>query len=85
MGIEIKLDMQAIKAIEDAAVKSAEVAMEQVKSDVINTVPLDQGGLQNSIYVDVREQEDGTHVFLDHDCLYARYRKRSCFYRKCWI
>lgn len=73
MGIEIKLDMQAIKAIEDATVKSAEVAMEQVKSDVINTVPLDQGGLQNSIYVDVREQEDGTHVFLDHDCLYARY------------
>ena len=30
MGIEIKLDVQAIKAIEEAAVKYAEEAMEQV-------------------------------------------------------
>lgn len=73
MGIEIKLDMQAIKELEDAAVKAAESAMEQVKSDVINTVPLDQGGLQNSIYVDVRKKDDETHVFIDHDCVYARY------------
>lgn len=73
MGIEIKLDMQAIKALEEAAVKSAETAMELVVSDVMNTVPLDQGGLQNSMYVDKKESEDETHVFIDHDCAYARY------------
>lgn len=44
MGIEIKLDVQAIKAIEDAAVKSAEVAMEQVRTDLISaqTMPFDK-------------------------------------------
>lgn len=73
MGIEIKLDLQAIKAIESEAVKAAETAMEQVKTDMQNTVPLDQGGLQNSIYVDVRKKDNETHVFIDHDCIYARY------------
>lgn len=55
MGIEIKLDMQAIKAIEDAAVKSAEVAMEQVRTDLVSaqTLPADQYVLQNGgMYVD---------------------------------
>lgn len=49
MGIEIKLDMQAIKAIEDAAVKSAEVAMEQVRTDLVSsmTLPADTYVLQN--------------------------------------
>lgn len=50
MGIEIKLDMQAIKAIEDAAVKSAEVAMEQVRTDLVSaqTMPFDTGDMQNN-------------------------------------
>ncbi|MFR5119395.1 MAG: hypothetical protein ACLTD2_05230 [Ruminococcus sp.] len=50
MGIEIKLDMQAIKAIEDAAVKSAEVAMEQVRADLVSaqTMPFDTGDMQNN-------------------------------------
>jgi hypothetical protein len=49
MGIEIKLDVQAIKAIEDAAVKSAEVAMEQVRADLVSsmTLPADTYVLQN--------------------------------------
>jgi hypothetical protein len=49
VGIEIKLDMQAIKAIEDAAVKSAEVAMEQVRTDLVSsmTLPADTYVLQN--------------------------------------
>lgn len=49
MGIEIKLDVQAIKAIEDAAVKSAEVAMEQVRTDLVSaqTMPFDTGDMQN--------------------------------------
>jgi len=50
MGIEIKLDVQAIKAIEDAAVKSAEVAMEQVRADLVSaqTMPFDTGDMQNN-------------------------------------
>ena len=49
MGIEIKLDVQAIKAIEDAAVKSAEVAMEQVRADLVSsmTLPADTYVLPN--------------------------------------
>ena len=73
MGIDVKLDMRAIKALEEAAVKSADTAMELVLSDMIDTVPLDQGGLQNSIYVDTKKSDDETHVFIDHDCVYARY------------
>ena len=73
MGIDVKLDMQAIKALEEAARLSAETAMELVVSDVMDTVPIDQGGLQNSIYVDTKKSDDETHVFIDHDCVYARY------------
>lgn len=42
--------MQAIKAIEDAAVKSAEVAMEQVRADLVSaqTMPFDTGDMQNN-------------------------------------
>lgn len=73
MGIDVKLDMQAIKALEEAAVKSAETAMELVVSNIMDTVPLDQGDLQNNIYVDTKKSDDGTHVFIDHNCVYARY------------
>ena len=60
MGIEIKLDMQAIKAIEDAAVKSAEVAMEQVRTDLVSaqTMPFDTGDMQNNqTFVSVEGEE----------------------------
>lgn len=73
MGIDVKLDMQAIKALEEAAVKSAETAMELVVSNIMDTVPLDQGDLQNNIYVDTKKSDDETHVFIDHNCVYARY------------
>lgn len=73
MGIDVKLDMQAIKALEEAAVKSAETAMELVASNIMDTVPLDQGDLQNNIYVDIKKSDDETHVFIDHNCVYARY------------
>lgn len=73
MGIDVKLDMQAIKALEEAAVKSAETAMELVASNIMDTVPLDQGDLQNNIYVDTKKSDDETHVFIDHNCVYARY------------
>ena len=58
MGIEIKLDMQAIKALEQAAIKSAEVAMEQTKADLINseTMPFETGDMQNNqTFVDADE------------------------------
>nr|DAP83374.1 MAG TPA: Minor capsid protein [Caudoviricetes sp.] len=73
MGIDVKLDMQAIKALEEAAVKSAETAMELVASNIMDTVPIDQGDLQNNIYVDIKKSDDETHVFIDHNCVYARY------------
>lgn len=49
MGVEIKLDYQAIANIEKAMLESAEVAMEAVKTDVINsaTMPFDTGIMQN--------------------------------------
>lgn len=62
MGVEIKLDMQAIKAIEDAAVKSAEVAMEQVRTDLVSssTLPADQYVLQNGgMYVGSKKSYQG--------------------------
>lgn len=50
MGVEIKLDMQAIKKLEQAAIKSAEVAMEQTIADLRNSekMPFDNGDMQNN-------------------------------------
>lgn len=73
MGVSVELDMQAIGGLVQAALQSAEVAMGAVISDMINTVPLDNGDLQNSIYVDKRKVGDDWHVFIDHGMLYARY------------
>ncbi len=63
MGIEIKLDVQAIKAIEDAAVKSAEVAMEQVRTDLVSaqTMPFDTGIMQND-HTFVHADENGASL-----------------------
>lgn len=73
MGVNIEFDMQAIKEFEDAVLKSAEVAMEQLISDAKNTVPLDQGALQEGMSVEVKKEDDVTHVYIDHDMLYSRY------------
>lgn len=50
MEITIKLDKQAMQALEMAAVKSAEATMEQVYSDIVSseTMPFDVGDMQNS-------------------------------------
>lgn len=72
-GIEIKLDNQAIQRLEKAILEAAQTAMEDVKSEIINTVPLDQGGLQNSINVITTKDDNEIHSFLGHDVLYARY------------
>lgn len=63
MGVEIKLDMQAIKAIEDAAVKSAEVAMEQVRTDLVSaqTMPFDTGIMQDD-HTFVHADESGASL-----------------------
>lgn len=63
MGIEIKLDMQAIKELEDAAVKAAESAMEQVKTDLVNsaTMPFDTGDMQNN-QTFVAKTENGASI-----------------------
>ena len=60
MGIKITLDMQAIKMLEDEAKKSAELAMEQLKGDLINsqTMPRDNGDMQNN----------QTFVAVEGDC-----------------
>lgn len=60
MGVSIKLDMQAIRALEQAAEKSAEVAMEQVRSDLVSsaTMPYDTGDMQNNQTFVAVEGED---------------------------
>lgn len=73
MKIEIKLDYARIRQIEQAAKDSAIEAMESVHEEIQDTVPLDQGIFLNSIYVDSAEMDDGFHVWLDHDMIYARY------------
>lgn len=49
MGIKITLDMQAIKRLEKEVMESAELAMKQLKTDLINsqTMPRDIGIMQN--------------------------------------
>lgn len=50
MGVKIKLDYNAIQKLADAAKASAEVAMEQVRTDLVNsqTMPFDTGDMQNN-------------------------------------
>lgn len=73
MKIDIKLDHNAIREIENAARKAAVVAMEKVHAEITNTVPLDQGDLMNSIFVSDESDDNGIHVKLDHSMIYARY------------
>ncbi len=73
MKVEIKLDYAKIRQIEKAAKDSAREALEVVCTDIQNVVPLDSGGLLNSIYVDSADMDDGFHAWIDHDMIYARY------------
>ncbi len=73
MRVEIKLDEQAIQGIVDAAKAAAVDTMNVVLTDVQNDVPLNNGTLMNSMYVDSAELDDGFHVWIDHDSIYARY------------
>lgn len=60
MGIDVKLDMQAIKALEEAARLSALPTMEQLHTDLVSaqTMPFDTGDMQNNqTFVD--QTEDG--------------------------
>lgn len=73
MKINIKLNHNAIREIENAARKAAVTAMEKVHAEINNTVPLDQGDLMNSIFVSDESDDNGIHVKLDHSMIYARY------------
>ena len=50
MGVNIEFDMQAVKMLEDAVLKSAEDAMEQLRTDLVNSksMPFDTGDMQNN-------------------------------------
>ena len=50
MKVEIKLDMQAVKKIEDAARAAAHEALEAAYSDLVGskTMPFDTGDMQNN-------------------------------------
>ena len=73
MKIEIKLNKIAIRRLEQAAKDAAVEVLEVIHTDFADTVPLDSGGLMNSIYVDSADMDDGFHAWLDHDMIYARY------------
>ena len=58
MGVEIHLDIQAIKKIEQAAIEAAENTVEQTRIDLVNsaTMPFDTGDMQdNQTFVEADE------------------------------
>ncbi len=60
MRIEIKLDKQAIKNIENAAKAAASEAMEKLRKDLLDseTMPFDTGDMQNNqTFVSVEGEE----------------------------
>lgn len=68
MGVKIEFDMRAIKGLEDAVKKSAEVAMEQVLRAVVNsgTMPFHIGDMQNNqtfVAVEGEDTINGEDVF----------------------
>ena len=65
--VTVKLDKAAIANLEAAALKSAEVAMEQVRTDLVSsaTLPADQYVLQNGgTYVNGNGPYQGTEDYL---------------------
>lgn len=73
MKIKIKLNKQAIRKIEQAARKAAVETMEEVHSEINNTVPLDQGDLMKGIFVSDESDDNVIHVKLEHSVIYSRY------------
>jgi hypothetical protein len=63
MGVSVELDMQAIGGLIQAALHSAEVAVEQVRADLINakTMPFDKGNMQNN-QTFVAKNDDGASL-----------------------
>jgi len=60
MGVEIHLDIQAIKKIGQAAVEAAVLTMEQTRTDLVNsaTMPFETGDMQNNQTFVAVEGED---------------------------
>lgn len=72
--VEIKIDMAALAGLSAAAVRAAALAMEAVKSDLVNsqTVPFDTGTMQGSIFADQFRDGDDVHITLQTDGPQAR-------------
>ncbi len=73
MKVKVTLNKAVIQRISDAAKAAAVDTMDAVLTDVQDTVPLDNGTLMNGMYVDSADMDDGYHVWIDHDSIYARY------------
>ena len=68
--VKIKLDKQLIKSITKSGSKRATwMALDHLASVSKQQVPLDQGPLQNSCYVDVND--DGSEGTVSYDTPYA--------------
>lgn len=74
MMVDIKIDTAALAAISSAAVRAAALAMETVKTDLVNSqsVPFDTGTLQGSIFADQFRDGDDIHTTLQTDGPQAR-------------
>lgn len=61
MGIEIKLDMQRLKAIEDAVVRATAKTIDALHGDVVASqrMPFDTGDMQNNQTFTDMQQQDG--------------------------
>lgn len=73
MKVSIKLNVQNIRRIEQAARKAAVETMEAVHEKINDTVPLDQGELMKGIFVSDESDDKVIHVKLDHSPIYTRY------------
>ena len=70
VNVKIKLDKQLIKSITKSGSKRATwMALDHLASVSKQQVPLDQGPLQNSCYVDVND--DGSEGTVSYDTPYA--------------
>lgn len=61
MGVKITLDAKAIKGIEDAMLRAAELTMEALKTDVMSdeVMPYNGGTMQNTdTFVDTQQDGD---------------------------
>lgn len=68
MGVTIKLDLQAIRKLENEAKKSAELTMEQLRKDIKDeqTIPFNTGDMQNNqtfVAVEGEDTINGEEVF----------------------